>query len=141
MAITFRWTPLIPKTTTLATYRLQVFEVQENQTLMQSLRSSEPLLDVEVTGATQYIWRPQINFITTNLSDSVNAAAQEKGKAFIWTIQTLDNQWLPVLQTEGNGKSRSEPIIFYVKPGGNNPALKQKKKAIKGLKDTLKTQV
>lgn len=140
-AITFRWTPLIPKTTTIATYHLQVFEVQENQTPMQSLRSSQPLLDVEVKGATQYIWRPQINFSTAISADSITPAAQQKGKAFIWTIQTLDNQGLPVLQTEGNGESRSEPIIFYVNPGGGNPALKQKKKATKGLKDTLKTQV
>ena len=33
---------------------------------------------------------------------------------FIWTIQTLDDNKQPVLQTDGNGESRSEPFIFSI---------------------------
>jgi hypothetical protein len=62
-AITFRWTPVVPHTTTPVTYRLQVFEVLENQTAMQALRSNQPLLDREVKAATQYIWQPQLSFM------------------------------------------------------------------------------
>ena len=62
-AITFRWTPLSPRTATLVTYRLQIFEVLENQNPVQALRSNMPLLDQEVKATTQYIWRPQLSFI------------------------------------------------------------------------------
>jgi hypothetical protein len=63
------------------------------------------------------------------------------GKAtFIWTIQTLDALDNPIIQTDGNGEARSEPIIFYVVPTSANKE-KAKEKPIHGLKDTLKTQV
>jgi len=61
-AITFRWTPLTPRTPNPVTYRLQVFEILEYQTPMQALRANQPLLDQEVIGTTQYIWRPQLPF-------------------------------------------------------------------------------
>lgn len=62
-AITFRWTALSPRTTMPVSYRLQIFEVLENQNPVQALRSNMPLLDQEVKGTTQYIWRPQLSFI------------------------------------------------------------------------------
>jgi hypothetical protein len=62
-AITFRWTPALPRTTSLITYRLQVFEILDKQSPMQALRSNQPLLDQQVTGTTQYIWRPQMSFM------------------------------------------------------------------------------
>ena len=61
-AITFRWTPLVPRLTEPATYRLQVFEILANQNPVQALRSNQPLLDKEIRGATQYIWQPQLSF-------------------------------------------------------------------------------
>ena len=65
-AITFRWTPLVPRPTLPVTYHIQVFEVLEHQTPMQALRSNQPLLDQEVKGTTQYIWRPQLVFFNEN---------------------------------------------------------------------------
>lgn len=103
-AITFRWTPLTPKTQMIATYRLQVFEVLANQQAMQALRSNQPLLDVSVKAATQYIWRPGLAF---NATDSLPVK-------FIWTLQTLDDIGLPAVQTDSNGESRSEPFIFII---------------------------
>jgi hypothetical protein len=61
-AITFRWTPMVPKQPAPVTYRVQVFEVLENQNPVQAMRSNMPLLDQEVRGTTQYIWRPQMSF-------------------------------------------------------------------------------
>ena len=58
-AITFRWTPLVPKPATPAKYRIQVFEVQPFQNPVQAMRSNQPVLDKEVIGQTQYIWQPQ----------------------------------------------------------------------------------
>lgn len=61
-------------------------------------------------------------------------------KIFIWTIQTLDGIGNPIIQTDGSGEARSEPIKFYIIPKVSNQQ-KIKEKPSKGLKDTLKTQV
>jgi hypothetical protein len=109
-AITFRWTPLVPRPSTPVTYRVQVFEVLPAQTPMQAFRSNPPLLDKEVRATTQYIWQPQIS-----MDDADSLANKGKGKKFIWTIQTLDAAGLPVSDGNVNGDGRSEPIVFYVK--------------------------
>ena len=113
-AITFRWTPVIPRQTSPVTYRIQVFEVLPTQSPVQALRSNQPVLDKEVVAATQYIWQPQLPFMPYD-----NDSATTKLPTFIWTIQTLDKPGgLPVTQTDGNGngEGRSEPILFFVDP-------------------------
>jgi hypothetical protein len=102
-AIIFRWTPLIPVSSTPALYRLQVFQVLPFQHALQALRGNTPVLDIELRGITQYIWRPQLNFKTDTLSHQ-----------FIWTIQSLDNNRLPV-NSDNNIEGRSEPMLFYIK--------------------------
>jgi hypothetical protein len=109
-AITFRWTPLVPRPSTPVTYRVQAFEVLPAQTPMQAFRSNPPLLDREVRATTQYIWQPQIS-----MDDTDSLANKGMGKKFIWTIQTLDATGLPVSDGNVNGDGRSEPIVFYVK--------------------------
>jgi hypothetical protein len=129
-AITFRWTPLVPKPQGATNYRLQVFEVQENQTPMQALRSNQPLLDKIIIEQTQFIWQPQgiLGFVDEAQVDSV---AQRKGwdgtvkggKNFIWSIQTLDALQNPVA-VDANYEGRSEPIVFKIfplKPGKPTP--------------------
>ncbi len=117
-AITFRWSPVSPRSTQPVTYHIQVFEVLEHQSPVQALRSNQPLLDQNIVNATQYIWRPQISF---DFKDTAFSAPPDplhetrKGMLFIWTIQTLDGQGLPITQTDGNGEGRSEPLVFYVK--------------------------
>ncbi|HMK02798.1 MAG TPA: hypothetical protein VK489_01350 [Ferruginibacter sp.] len=116
-AITFRWTPVVPPQTPPVTYRLQVFEVLAHQQPMQALRSNQPLLDQEIKGSTQYIWRPQLSFLPP--APVVSDSAHDKKKTFLrftWTIQSLDALGLPVTQTDANGEARSEPIVFFVKP-------------------------
>jgi hypothetical protein len=108
-AITFRWTPVVPKATTPVTYRIQVFEVLPTQGPVQALRSNQPLLDKELVAATQYIWLPQLTFMPYDNET-------KKLPTFIWTIQSLDANHNPVTQTDGNGEGRSEPIIFFINP-------------------------
>jgi hypothetical protein len=108
-AITFRWTPVVPKATTPVTYRIQVFEVLPTQSPVQALRSNQPLLDKEVVAATQYIWQPQLTFMPYDNET-------KKLPTFIWTIQSLDANHNPVTQTDGSGEGRSEPILFFVNP-------------------------
>ncbi len=108
--ITFRWTSLVPRPSSPATYRIQVFEVLPTQSPVQALRSNQPLLDKEILAATQYIWQPQIHFTP------VDSNATRKYPTFTWTIQSLDKTGNPVTQTDGNGEGRSEPLIFFVNP-------------------------
>lgn len=108
-AITFRWTPVVPRQQSPVTYRLQVFEVLPTQNPVQALRSNQPLLDKEIMGTTQFIWQPQLPFFPYD-------EETKKLPSFIWTIQTLDKDRNPVTQTDGNGEGRSEPILFFVNP-------------------------
>lgn len=101
-AITFRWTALVPRPTEPVHYRVQVFEVLANQTPMQALRSNQPLLNQEVVGTTQYIWRPQLSFAT---------GADSK---FVWTVQSFDNKNEIITGEVPNGEGRSEAKIFIV---------------------------
>jgi hypothetical protein len=106
-AITFRWSALVPRPTEPVHYRVQVFEVLANQTAMQALRSNQPLLDKEVVGTTQYIWRPKLSFV----KDSVNK--------FVWTVQSFDNKNVIITGEVPNGEGRSEAKTFNV---GNPPS-------------------
>ena len=105
--IIFRWTPLIPRPQEQPYYRLQVFEILEYQQPLQALRANQPVLDHLLRGQTQYIWRPQILFSTDTTR-----------RRFIWTIQTLNRNQQPYIQTSGNGESRSEPFVFYIADAG-----------------------
>jgi hypothetical protein len=120
-AITFRWTPLIPKPQAATNYRLQVFEVLENQTAMQALRSNQPLLDQVIIERTQFIWQPQLPMIVNDVKDS--SALPSKDLRFIWSIQTLDDKGEPIA-VDANYEGRSEPIPFII---SNRPKGKGKK--------------
>ncbi|WP_295237457.1 hypothetical protein [Sediminibacterium sp.] len=109
-AITFRWTPVIPQSAIApATYRLQVFEILSNQQPVQALRANQPILDISLRGVTQYIWQPRLSFLSTDST-----------VRYIWTIQTLDASGLPILTSDGNGESRSEPFVFTVRTSAIN---------------------
>ena len=108
--ITFRWSSIVPRTQEHVTYRLQVYEVKDNQLPMQALRSNMPVLSTDVVN-TQYIWRPQLDF------------SRSEGYVFIWTIQTLDVKGNPVTTADALNMGWSEPQVFGVcnKAKGVNP--------------------
>ena len=101
-AITFRWSNLIPFTQDLGTYRLQVFEIMEDQKPLQALLSNQPILVTDLRRITQYIWRPQIGF------------KDGREHKFIWTIQTIDSKGMPYATQDANSQGRSEPRTFSV---------------------------
>lgn len=125
-AIMFRWTPVNPRTATsgVITYRLQVFEVLDNQQAVQALRSNQPLLDKMIPAQNQYIWRPQISFNEPMMEKDSSGVLSQKnlpnksrpGKMFIWCIQSLNSDGTPV-EADSNGEGRSEPRVFFA---GNN---------------------
>ena len=108
--ITFRWSSIVPRTQEHVTYRLQVYEVKDDQLPMQALRSNMPILNTDVVN-TQYIWRPQLDF------------SGQEGYVFIWTIQTLDSKGNPVTTADALNMGWSEPQVFGVcnKTKGENP--------------------
>jgi predicted phage tail protein len=110
-AIIFRWSPLAPAAKEPVQYRIMVFEVLQNQSPVQALRSNQPLLnEIAMSGITQYIWKPQLDFsFLQNPADTI----QQQQKTFIWTVQTLDRNGI-VLQ-ENSNEGRSEPFVFRVK--------------------------
>lgn len=100
--ITFRWSPVVPRTSERTVYRLQVFQVMDQQKAVQALRSNMPVLNAEIINSTQYIWRPQLNF---KLSEKT---------MLIWTIQTLDSKGNPLITSDGMNLGWSEPRVFGV---------------------------
>lgn len=100
--ISFRWSSVVPQMMEQVIYRLQVFEVMDGQEPMQALRSNQPILNTDIRNTTQYFWRPQLS-----LKDSI-------GHIFIWTVQTLDTEGLPVTSIDENNQGRSEPRVFGV---------------------------
>ena len=109
-SITFRWTPLVPTPQFVATYKIMVFEVLQDQSPMQALRSNMPILSQEVRGTTQYIWQPQ-GILNLNPSDEQGNLQQKK---LVWTVQTFDNQEQPILEGNVNGDGVSEPLFFFI---------------------------
>jgi hypothetical protein len=102
--IVFRWTNLIPSSVEFFQFRVQVFEILPGQTPMQAFRGNRPLLDEPaIKGSTQYIWRPNLPMLDSTAN-----------KQFIWTVQTLDANGLPIPGMDMNIQGRSEPAIFSI---------------------------
>lgn len=122
-AITFRWTPVAPLPGEPVYYIVTVFEVLNNQSPMQALRSNQPLLTKEVIGTTQFIWQPQLSFSAAPpKSIVVSSGDPHENKAldsisvstFIWTIQTVDSRHVPFGDGNVNADGISEPNTFYI---------------------------
>jgi hypothetical protein len=102
--ITFRWTSLIPNSTELTYYRVQVFEILPGQTPMQAFRGNRPLLnETAIRGTTQFIWRPNLPMLDSTAN-----------KQFIWTVQSLDVNGQPIPSMDMTVQGRSAPAIFSI---------------------------
>ncbi len=124
-AITFRWTPVSPAQSAPVVYHVQVFQVLQDQKPMQAFRSNPPVLDKAITGTTQYIWQPQLSMLS--FSQSTDSSANKTGLTFIWTIRAADAAGNPLGDGSINGDGRSEPIVFFVRPQGEIPAIQKRK--------------
>lgn len=108
--ITFRWTPIIPTPQSVPTYKILVFEVLQDQSPMQAVRSNLPILNQDVVGATQYIWIPQ-GILNQNPSDENGVVNPKK---LVWTIQSFENQEQLFSDGSMNGDAVSEPAWFTI---------------------------
>jgi hypothetical protein len=125
--ITFRWTPVTPNTGMILTYRVTVFEILPGQTPMQALRSNPPQLAKDIIGTTQYIWQPQLGMthcckgdpdfdlrMKKDTTGTPGPDMEPDAYAFIWTIQTLDNQGRPFGDGHINADGISEHNVFFI---------------------------
>jgi hypothetical protein len=102
--IIFRWTGLIPNALELPSYRIQVFEILKDQTPMQAFRGNRPILnELAIKGTTQYIWHPGLAMLDSTANSR-----------FIWTVQTLDRNGMPIPGQDLTAQGRSEPAVFYI---------------------------
>jgi hypothetical protein len=102
--IMFRWTSLVPVSQETPVYRVQVFEIMPGQEPMQAFRGNRPLLDEPaMQGTTQYIWRPNLPMLDSTAN-----------RQFIWTVQTLDVNGVPIPTADNNVQGRSEPAVFSI---------------------------
>lgn len=108
--ITFKWTPIVPAPQSVPTYKILVFEVLQDQTPMQALRSNLPILNQDVIGTTQYIWMPQ-GILNQNPSDE---NGDIKPKKLVWTIQSFESQEQLFSDGSMNGDAVSEPAWFTI---------------------------
>src|ERR1035437_3676319 len=95
--IFFRWTPVIPSPPTIATYRLQIWEVLEGQTNMIALRANQPIVDKEIKGKIQTQW-------------PIDFPRPESNRKYVWTITPLDDEGRNIV--DGNGFA--EPFGFSI---------------------------
>ncbi len=126
--ITFRWTPVAPRPTTPVTYRILVFEILQNQTPMQALRSNQPVLVKDIVGTTQYIWQHQLALMPCCRGGDLDGDGADKAIAtdstsiingvnaygFTWTLQTFDQLGRPFGDGNINGDAISEPSVFFI---------------------------
>jgi hypothetical protein len=125
-AIIFRWTPYTPAEQGGTIYRIQVFEILEHQQPVQALRSNQSLLDQNVFAQTQFIWRPQLSFINSDVNDSTST---QQNRKFIWSVQAIDGQGNPI-GNDANTEGRSEPKVFII--------VNNKTKPLKGWNGVIK---
>ena len=98
-AITFRWTPIVPKPQEQVTYRLRVWQLMQGQTGSQAMKTNKPIIsrDMEATEAT-------VSGIYTGPCKPPYLCD------YIWEVQALNRQGKPICSNEG----KSEASTFKV---------------------------
>ncbi len=95
--LNFSWTSVMPNPEGLVTYKFQIFEVLEGQSLSEAFQANYAIVEEYLNGMTQYILQPF----------TLDA---EVGKRYVWIVQALDSQERPLGEPEG----RSELFSFNI---------------------------
>ena len=96
-AVTFRWTPLVPKPKEQVTYRIKVWQLMEGQNGTQAMRNNAPLAEKEVTNITQAV--------VTNLY--TGSCKPPYLCEYIWNVQALTREGKPLGTSEGKSETWS----------------------------------
>lgn len=99
-ALTFRWTPVFPVSSSPVEYTLRVFEVLPGQDPLQAFRGNTPLIEVTRTNTTQLLLPPEFE-------------RPQRGRQYIWSVQAHDGGGRPL----GSNDGYAEPFVFTVSSG------------------------
>ena len=99
-AVTFRWTPLVPKPKEQVTYRIKVWQLMEGQNGTLAMRNNAPLAEKEVTNITQAV--------VTNLYPG--PCKPPYLCEYIWNVQAVNKEGKPI----GSNDGISEAFNFSV---------------------------
>ncbi|GAB4332917.1 MAG: hypothetical protein OHK0038_08850 [Flammeovirgaceae bacterium] len=97
-----RWNGVSPTPPFPVKYHVQVFEVLQGQTPEIAFRANTPILDEFVQGATQLVWPPSYDM-------------PRVGGVYVWNVQALDFNDVPVGEPNGRGV----PSVFRAISYGN----------------------
>ncbi|MCY7292657.1 MAG: hypothetical protein LH615_10820 [Ferruginibacter sp.] len=100
-AVTFRWTPVIPKPKETVSYRLKVWQLMQGQNGAQAMRSNDPIVEKEVINITQAV--------VTNLY--TGPCKPPYLCEYVWNVQAFTREGKPLGTSEG----KSEAWSFKVK--------------------------
>lgn len=120
-AVTFRWTPLVPKPKEPVTYRLKVWQLMQGQNGTQAMRTNQPIVTKDVDNITQ----ATVNGVITGPCKPPYLCD------FIWNVQALNRNGKPV----GSNNGTSEPYTFKMNSGGCIGDLKIDSVKCTGAKD------
>ena len=91
--MTFNWSPIISANHGLVTYRLLVWEVEEDQTNSVAIYNNQPFIDQEIKGQTSY--------------NSLPGVFQKRKATYVWRVMAMDVEGKPICS-----KNQSEPTNF-----------------------------
>lgn len=106
--LTFKWTPLLPIPKMPTRYKLMVWQVNEGQNEAHAMNSNSPLINEEVIGQTQYLYRNGLNGLTNGTYVWRVQASDELGRALGISEQTRFIVGKKIL--------RNDSIVAVMKP-------------------------
>lgn len=99
--ITFRWTPVVPKSPEPIIYKLSVWQLMQGQTGVQAIKANQPIIEKDIDNLTQ----TTIPNLITGKSNTNN---------YVWNVQALSRDGKPI----GGNNGTSGTNIFSVNSGG-----------------------
>jgi len=91
----FTWSPVVPFNSSLVTYKLTVWEIEEGQMPSEAMYNNLPVLEQEVHGQTRYAVRP--NYF------------EKRNSKYVWRVVALNNEGRPICTN-----AQSEYTLFSI---------------------------
>ena len=100
-AITFRWTPIVPKPTSNVAYRLKVWQLMQGQNGTQAMRSNQPIITKDVDNISQAV-----------ISNIYSGPCKPPYLCeYVWVVEAFSSN---VAQAGGEILGTSEPTAFRI---------------------------
>jgi hypothetical protein len=93
--VIFTWSPVVPFNSSMVTYKLSVWEIEEGQTAPQAIYNNLPVLEQEIRGQTRYAVRP--NYF------------EKRNAKYVWRVIALNERGEPICKN-----AQSEYAVFSV---------------------------